>query len=103
MPTPVVLPKPPSARARFEPLLAQEASYLAASARMRSFCCTSIFAYSSMRRSDVSMENRGQILRESGPCNDLITTSLLGRMLEVGLHVRYIAQQTDFLSLRSAF
>ena len=38
MPMPSVLPSPPAARARLEPLLAQEASYLAASARTRSFC-----------------------------------------------------------------
>ena len=41
MPTPVVLPIPPSARARFDPLLAHDASYLAASASTRSFAWTS--------------------------------------------------------------
>ena len=38
---PAPFPMPPSGRFRFEPLLAQDASYLAASARMRSFDWTS--------------------------------------------------------------
>ena len=50
MPIEVVLPRPPSIRERFDPLLAQDASYFAASARIRSLACTSIrllFSYHS--------------------------------------------------------
>jgi hypothetical protein len=45
MPVPSVLPMPPGPALRpFAPLLAHEASYLAASARMASFCAISTCA-----------------------------------------------------------
>ena len=42
MPSPSELPIPPGVAERLEPEDAQEASYLAASARISSFCCTFI-------------------------------------------------------------
>ena len=57
MPTPVVFPRPPSARARFDPLLAQEASYLAASAKIRNFCFISTCENLDERRSPCVLNN----------------------------------------------
>lgn len=47
MPSPSELPIPPGVAARLEPEEAQEASYLAASARISSFCWTFIIVFAS--------------------------------------------------------
>src|SRR5688572_22504725 len=61
MPAPVVLPRPPALESRFiVPLLAQEASYFAASARIESFVARSM-SLSHYERRGVSQSNHTQL------------------------------------------